>query len=94
MGRAKESTELGYLASPATGGGIRADRITQLYLLAKHKAVPDPAGAMAKIAIMSGYAVEKDGQKLTREDATAALVAQAAKIEQRTLPLLTRLGIA
>ena len=43
---------------------------------------------------MSGYAVEKDGKKLAPEDATTALVARAAEIEQRTLPVLARLGIA
>ena len=94
MTRANESTELGYLASPVTGGGIRADRITQLYLLAKQKGLSDAAGAMARIAIMSGYAVEKDGKKLAPQDATAALVAHAAEIEQRTLPVLARLGSA
>jgi hypothetical protein len=94
MTRAKESTELGYLASPVTGGGIRVDRIGQLYLLAKQKGLSDPAGAMARIAIISGYAVEKDGRKLPPDDATAALVARAAEFEQRTLPVLERLGIA
>jgi hypothetical protein len=76
-----------------TGGGIRTDRITQLYLHAKQMGVPDPASAAAKIAIMSGYPVEKDGQKLPSEDATAALVVQVEKIEKRTLPILTRLGV-
>jgi SAM-dependent methyltransferase len=93
MTRAKESTELGYLASPVTGGGIRADRISQLYLLAKQKGLSDPAGAMARIAITSGHTIEKDGKKLAPEDATTALVARAAEIEQRTLPMLARLGI-
>jgi SAM-dependent methyltransferase len=94
MTRAKESTELGYLASPVTGGGIRVDRIGQLYLLVKQKGLSDPAGAMARIAIMSGHAVVKDGKKLPPEEATAALVARAAEIEQHTLPVLARLGIA
>ena len=93
MTRAKESTELGYLASPVTGGGIRADRISQLYLLAKQKGLSDPAGAMARIAITSGHTIEKDGKKLAPEDATTVLVARAAEIEQRTLPMLARLGI-
>ena len=32
---AKDSEDLGYLASPVTGGGVRVDRLTQLYLQAK-----------------------------------------------------------
>ena len=94
MARAKESTELGYLASPVTGGGIRADRITQLYLLAKQKGAQDPAATMAKIAIMSGHSVERDGQKLGPQETAAALGARAVTIEQKTLPILERLGIA
>ena len=49
---------------------------------------------MARIAITSGHTIEKDGKKLAPEDATTALVARAAEIEQRTLPVLARLGIA
>jgi SAM-dependent methyltransferase len=90
---AKESAELGYLASPVTGGGIRVDQLTQLYLLAKQQSAPDPGGLMAKIAMTSGYSIEKDGKKLGAEETVAALTAQAAQIEQRTVPLLRRLGI-
>jgi hypothetical protein len=93
LARAKESAELGYLASPVTGGGIRVDQLTQLYLLAKQNGAADPAGLMAKIAVMSGHSIEKDGRKLDPEETIAALTAQAAQIEQRTVPLLKRLGI-
>src|SRR6266446_7567361 len=93
LARAKESAELGYLASPVKGGGIRVDQLTQLYLLAKQEGATDPAGLIAKIAVTSGHSIEKNGKKLDPEETVAALTAQAAQIEQRTVPLLKRLGI-
>ncbi len=93
MVRAKESDELGYFASPATGGGVRVDRLTQLYLLAKHEGVADPKAALAAFAARSGGVADKDGKPLGPDEAKAALAAQAARIEERTLPLLARLGI-
>src|SRR5262249_36874337 len=47
MARAKESAVLGYLASPVTGGGIRVDPFTQLYLQGKRKGVADPVALIA-----------------------------------------------
>jgi hypothetical protein len=93
MARAKESSELGYLASPVTGGGIPVDQLTQLYLLARQRGVADPAAATAKIALMSGRSIERNGKKLGPEEAVAALTAQAAQLELRSIGLLKRLGI-
>jgi len=91
--RAKESDELGYLASPVTGGGVRVDRMTQLYLLAKQEGAADPAAALAALAARGGGFADRDGKPLAPEAAQAALAAQAARIETRTLPLLAQLGI-
>jgi SAM-dependent methyltransferase len=93
MARAKESPELGYLASPVTGGGVRVDQFTQVYLQAKQKGIADPVGLMARLAIASGHNTEKDGKKLSPEETLAAITARAARVEQRTVPLLKRLGI-
>jgi hypothetical protein len=90
---AKESTELGYLASPVTGGGIRVDRLTQLYLLAKAQDGANPAEHMAKMAMGSGHFIEKDGKRLDPDEMVAALATQATQVEKQTLPLLNRLGI-
>src|SRR5260370_42040457 len=89
----KESTELGYLASPVTGGGIRVDRLTQLYLLAKVQDGANPTDLMAKTAMMSGHSIEKDGKKLEPEEMAAALAAHATQVEKHMVPLLNRLGI-
>ncbi len=93
MARAKESAELGYLASPVTGGGVRVDQFTQLYLQAKQKGIADPVDLIAKLATMSGRTVDKDGKKLGPQEALAALTAQAERVEHKTVPLLKRLGI-
>ncbi len=93
MARAKE-TPLGYLASPVTGGGVRVDPFTQLYLQARRKAVADPIALIAGFAAMTGQAFEKDGRKLSPEETRTALAAKAAHIDQHTVPLLQRLGIA
>jgi len=89
---AKDSEDLGYLASPVTGGGVRVDRLTQLYLQAKRDG-GDPVATLAAIAERGGGIVDKNDNKLPPEEARAALAKRAAQIEQRTLPLLGRLGI-
>jgi SAM-dependent methyltransferase len=89
---AKDSEDLGYLASPVTGGGVRVDRLTQLYLQAKRDG-GDPVATLAAIAERSGGIVDKNDNKLSPEEARAALVRRATLMEQRTLPLLARLGI-
>jgi hypothetical protein len=90
--RAKESADLGYLASPVTGGGVRIDQFTQLYLHAK-KAGDDPTAMLAAMAERRGGFVDKDGKKLGPDEARATLAARVSQIEAKTLPLLTRLGI-
>jgi hypothetical protein len=91
--RAKESADLAYFASPVTGGGVRVDRFTQLYLAAKQEGSGDPVSALAATAEERGGIVDKDDKRLAPDEAHAALAAKAAQIEERTVPLLARLGI-
>src|SRR5262249_21715015 len=93
MMRAKETADLGYFASPVTGGGVRVDRFTQLYLGAKQQGSGDAVVALAAMAEQRGGVVDKDDKRLGPDEAHAALMARAAQIEQRTVPLLQRLGI-
>jgi hypothetical protein len=93
MARAKESAVLGYLASPVTGGGVRVDPFTQLYLQGKRKGVADPVALIASIAAMRGLTFEKDGRKLEPEEAHTEFAAKAARIDGRVVPLLKRLGV-
>ena len=91
--RAKDSADLGYLASPVTGGGVRVDQITQLYLNAKQTGSHEPAAMLSAMAARGGEFVGKGGKKLDPDEARTALAAGISRIEQRTVPLLQRLGI-
>jgi SAM-dependent methyltransferase len=90
---AKDSEDLGYLASPVTGGGVRVDRLTQLYLQAKRDGGGDPVATLAAIAERGGGIVDKNDNKLAPEEARAALADRVARMERRTIPLLGRLGV-
>jgi hypothetical protein len=76
-----------------TAAGIQVDAFTQLYLKAKQKGVADPVGLIAEIAVKSGKSFEKGGKTLSPDEARTELAAKAAHIEERMVPLLTRLGI-
>lgn len=89
---AKDSDDLGYLASPVTGGGVRVDRLTQLHLQAKRDG-GDPVEALAALAERGGGIVDRNDNKLAPEEARVALEDRVAGMERRTIPLLERLGI-
>jgi SAM-dependent methyltransferase len=92
LARATHSAEFGYLASPVTGGGVRVDRMTQMYLLAGSRAA-DPGAALhefAEATVLSGA----DGQSLSADEARAAIQQETARIESELLPILKRLRIA
>lgn len=93
MARAKETAALGYLASPVTGGGVRVDPFTQLYLQAKRKGAADPVALIADLAAMTGQRFEKDGRPLGPDEARAELAARAERVEARVIPLLKRLAV-
>jgi hypothetical protein len=90
---AKDSDDLGYLASPVTGGGVRVDRLTQLYLQAKRDGGGDPVATLAALAERGGGMVDRNDNKLAPEEARAALADRVARLERRTIPLLERLGV-
>ena len=54
----------------------------------------DPIALIAGLAAMSGQTFEKDGRKLSPAETRTELAAKAARIDQRIVPLLQRLGIA
>jgi SAM-dependent methyltransferase len=91
--RAKETTSLGYLASPVTGGGVRVDRLTQLYLQAKRKGIAEPASLLASLVAAGGESFAKDGKELSADEVRDEIAARIAAIENRVMPLLGRLGI-
>jgi SAM-dependent methyltransferase len=92
LAQASEGAELFYLASPVTGGGVRVDRLTQLYLLARRKHPGDIEELVKKLAqgaVLQG----EDGKPLAPEEAQASLKQKLARIEADVAPLLLQLGI-
>ena len=96
--RARDSQQVGHLASPLTGGGTALDRIQQL-LLAEHRSgVGQPREAAArvwKLLRAQGQSILKDGQALaTPEENLAELETRAKAFRDTTLPWLAALGVA
>lgn len=98
MNKARGSSELNYLASPVTGGGITVPRFQQLFLLARqqgHKHPADWASATWNLLAMQGQRLIKQGEVLdTAEANLAELTAQANEFAEKQLPILRALQIA
>ena len=96
--QARGSSDIGYLASPVTGGGVSAGRFQQLFLLARSqgKLQPDEWAAFVwSILAAQGQRLLKDGKTLESEaDNLAELTAQANTFAEKQLPILKALQIA
>ena len=98
MAKSRSSSELSYLASPLTGGGVGVPRFHQLFLLGRLQGLKQPA-EWAKfgwnILAAQGQRLIKDGKTLADPvDNLAELTAQAQAFADKTLPLLKALQIA
>jgi SAM-dependent methyltransferase len=94
IGRARDSSDLQYLASPVTGGGIVVDRFEQIFLWALMQNEPDAPAFAWRLLEMQGQRLVKDGKTLdTAEENLAELRGRHAAFEKR-LPVLRSLGIA
>jgi hypothetical protein len=96
--RARHGGEINYLASPVIGGGFAVNRLQQLFLLARQLHHIEPA-EWAKFAWeilgRQGQRMMREGKALqTPEDNIAELTAQARNFAEKSLPILTALGIA
>lgn len=95
--RAAEASDLGFLASPATGGSIPAMRFHQLFWLASQQGGGGPAEwarFVADTLTSQGQALVHEGAALAPDAAQAALQAQAVAFADRVLPSWRGLGIA
>lgn len=98
---ARHRTDITYLASPVSGGGIAANRFEQLFLLCLHESpasAPPDAPALAdfvwQVLLAGAQRIVQDGKPLqTREENLAELTAQAAAFLSKRLPLLRRMGV-
>ncbi|SEQ52684.1 Predicted methyltransferase regulatory domain-containing protein [Ectothiorhodospira magna] len=98
MKKARSHTELSFLASPVTGGGIQVSRFHQLFLLARsegHKSPNDWATYTWNLLAQQGQRLIKEGQALENpNDNLAELTRQAQEFADKQLPIFKALQIA
>jgi len=88
--------DIGYLASPVTGGGITAPRFQQLFWLSKQNGAktPDDWATFAwQILKGQGQSIVKEGAPLQGEDNLTELKAQAAAWGAGIAPVWSALGV-
>lgn len=98
LDKARGSGEIGFLASPLTGGGIPVGRFEQLFLLSLRQGATQPQ-AWARFAwdvlAPQGRTLVKDGKPVERpEDNLAVLTELAIGFAGNQLPVLKALQIA
>ncbi|MFW6343022.1 MAG: methyltransferase regulatory domain-containing protein, partial [Halothiobacillaceae bacterium] len=95
--QARGSGDIGFLASPVTGGGLPVSRFEQLFLLAQRQGAKTPedrARFVWRILDAQGQKLLKEGRTLkTPEENLAELADQARAFETRRLPILRALQI-
>ncbi len=97
MQKARSSTDVNYLASPVTGGGVTVNRFKHLFLLAKANGKRTPedwAAYVWQILSAQNQRLIKDGATLeSPEDNLTELTTQAKEFLEKELPVLRALGI-
>jgi hypothetical protein len=91
------SNDIGYLASPVTGGGIAVTQIQQLFLIARQNGSKLPsewASYCWQALAAQGQKLIKEGKVLeTAEDNLAELGRQAREFAEKRLPILLALQV-
>jgi SAM-dependent methyltransferase len=97
MLKARNNNDIGFLASPVTGGGLVVGRFQQLFLLALKEGKQKPkdwATFVAQILESQGQKILKEGKPLeTAEEHLAELTRQADEFELKYLPVAKALQI-
>ena len=98
MNKARGNNDLGFLASPVTGGGVSLPRLSQLFLLAEQRGKKRPADWAEFVwGVLSeqGQRLLKDGKALdSPEENLAELKSMATVFGEKQLPTLRALGIS
>lgn len=96
--KARGSSDISFLASPVTGGGIGVGRFQQIFLLALsqgHKRPEDWANYVWQILRVQGQKIIKDGETLDGDDENLTeLNKEANGFANKQLPILKALQIA
>lgn len=97
MNHARGSTDIAYLSSPVTGGGVMVNRFTQLFLLATHLGMRKPADwaeFVWEILVAQGQKIVKNGEPLsTKEENIDELLIQANTFAEKQLPIFKALQL-
>ena len=97
LDKAKSSNYVAYLASPVTGGGVNANRIEMLFLLAVLEGASAPeswAESAWRVLASQGHKLVNDGVTLeSDQDNLNELTAKAKEFEQKRLITFRTLGI-
>lgn len=98
LDKARGSSDINYLASPVTGGGVLVPRFGQLFLLARANAKKQPqewANFAWQILAGQGQRIIKEGKPLeSAEDNIAELAHQANEFANKRVTILKALDIA
>ncbi|MBJ6124766.1 class I SAM-dependent methyltransferase [Microvirga splendida] len=85
--------KFGSFASPVTGGGIAADRISQLMWLSLEERETEMAHFVGSVLSAAGHRLLKDGKPLNDADQETELRQRIADFEQNTLGVWENLGL-
>lgn len=95
--RARESNDLAYLASPATGGGVNLNRFQQLFVLALKEGKKSPAqwaeSAWAILKAQNQRLIREGKPIETDEDNVAELTRSAGEFATKMVPILKSMGM-
>lgn len=98
ISKARGSSDISYLASPVTGGGVTVGRFQQLFLLATGQGKKQPADwaqFVWQLLANQGQKIIKEGKTLeSPEENIAELTLQATIFAEKQLPILKALGVA
>lgn len=98
QGKTRSSTEMRFLASPVTGGGIVVGRFAQLFLSARAQGLKQPAQWAEhawRVLVAQNQRIIKEGKQLnTPEENLSELINQAQDFADKELPVLAALLIA
>ena len=97
LDKAKYSNDLRFLASPITGGGVTANRVEMLFLLAITEGATEPqswAESAWRVLAAQGHRLVNQGVALeSDQDNLHELTLRAKEFEQKRLTTFRTLGI-
>lgn len=98
MNKSRSSTDINYLSSPVTGGGVSVSRFAQIFLISYLQGKKLPAEwaqfAWQLISIQSQKIIKEGKQLETEEEHMQELTQQAQVFADKQLPILKALQIA